>query len=388
MKPAYPITAYSISNALGTNSEAVYRGLHAGMSGLGPCPYPLPFETAVGMLPEAPPPLPSVLSGYDSRQGRIVWQLLNALEKPLTQAIRRWGVDRIGIVLGTSSAGNDSTEQAYREYLQTGSPPPGFVYGRHIPHALIDVARARFGFTGPGWVISTACSSSAKVFGSAQRLITRGVCDAVIAGGVDTLCQLTLRGFKSLSLLSIRGCRPFAADRDGTSLGEGGALLLVEREGDGPARLVGVGETSDAYHMTSPHPEGLGAVAAMREALAQAGLTPDDVDYINAHATATMHNDAAESKAIASVFGDRVPVAGTKGYTGHTLGAAGALEAVFSVMAIEHGWIPKTVGAEPIDPAAHIQVTTARIEKKCRHVISNSFAFGGNNACVAFGAPA
>src|SRR6185312_420407 len=235
---------------------------------------------------------------------------------------------------------------------QHGVSPDGFVFERHIPHALVDVARARFNLTGPGWVISTACSSSAKVFGSAQRLITQGVCDAVIAGGVDTLCELTLRGFQSLSLLSVRPCRPFATDRDGTSLGEGGALLLVERDGDAPAWLLGVGETSDAYHMTSPHPEGLGAIAAMNQALEQAGRTVTDVDYINAHGTATRMNDSSESKAIAAVFGDRVPVSSTKGFTGHLLGAAGAIEAVFAIQSVVNGWLPANLGADPVDPEA------------------------------------
>jgi 3-oxoacyl-[acyl-carrier-protein] synthase-1 len=390
MAKGIPITAYVIRNALGDNADAVFAALRAGHSGVRvrAASLDLPFEVPVGFLLTEPPALPVQLAHFDSRPARLLWMLVDSIAGPVERALARWGKDRVAFILGTSAAGSSETQVAYRSYMATGHAPAGFDYDDHVPRALLDVGRARFGFTGPSYVVSTACSSSAKVFGVAQRLLKGGICDAALVGGVDTLCQLTVRGFQSLSLLSKNGCRPFAQDRDGTSLGEGGALLLLERDGDGPAQLLGVGESQDAFHMTAPHPEGLGAIAAMRLALEQAGLAPLDVDYANAHGTATLQNDAAEALAFHTLFADRVPVSSTKGFTGHTLGAGGATEAVFSIMAIQHGWIPPNLGAGVIDPAFRIQVAREPLHRRCRVVLSNSFAFGGNNASVIFGAAA
>jgi 3-oxoacyl-[acyl-carrier-protein] synthase-1 len=386
MQPAYPITAYTLCNALGMTTDEVRAALSAGRSGLTPCSLDVPFETACGALPGVLEGLPASLSEFDTRQARIVHHLLTGLQHSIRAARKRWGADRVAIVLGTSTAGIEETERAYGVYKQSGQTPAGYDFARkHAPHAMIDLVRLETGVGGPGLIVSTACSSSAKVFGTAQRLLRAGVADAVLVGGIDTLCQITLRGFKSLALLAKSACRPFGEGRDGISIGEGGALLLLEREGDGPARLLGIGETSDAHHMTAPHPEGLGAIAAMTQALEGAGLSAKDVDHVNAHGTATQLNDAAESLAIANLLGTEVPVVSTKGYTGHMLGAAGATEAVFSIFAIEHGWIPASLGADPIDPAIRVHVNRARREQRSRVVLSNSFAFGGNNACVAFG---
>jgi 3-oxoacyl-[acyl-carrier-protein] synthase-1 len=383
---AFPITAYTLCNALGLTTEEVLRSLKAGETGLRPYAG-LPFEASAGALPDVLPALPEPLGAFETLQTRMLGHLLRDLAKPLAAARARWGADRVGIALGTSTAGIDESELAHAFYRRHGKLPERYDFARqHPPDAMIEVVRALTGLGGPGLVVSTACSSSAKVFGVARRWLRSGVCDAVLVGGVDTLCQVTLRGFKSLALLSPRPCRPFAADRDGISIGEGGALLLLEREGDGAARLLGVGETSDAHHMTAPHPAGLGAVAAMTEALDQAGLAAGDVDHVNAHGTATPLNDAAEGLAIAALFGDRVPVASTKAYTGHMLGAAGATEAVFSVAAIAQGWLPASLGAENLDPALPIQIVRERMERPIRVVLSNSFAFGGSNACVALGA--
>jgi 3-oxoacyl-[acyl-carrier-protein] synthase-1 len=236
-------------------------------------------------------------------------------------------------------------------------------------------------------MISTACTSGAKPLGSAWRLITAGVLDAAIVGGVDTLCTMTLHGFESLQALDRGPCRPFHRDRLGISIGEGGALLLLERDGDGRVRLESVGETSDAYHISAPHPEGHGAEAAMRQALAFAGRRPDDVDHINAHGTGTKLNDTAEAKAIGRVFSRPIPVVSTKCYTGHTLAAAGAIESVFAAMAIEEGWIPPALQAEPLDPDVQLNVPTQRTTGSFKTVLSNSFAFGGNNVSVLLGAP-
>jgi 3-oxoacyl-[acyl-carrier-protein] synthase-1 len=233
--------------------------------------------------------------------------------------------------------------------------------------------------------VSTACSASAKALGCGQRMIAAGVADAVLVGGVDGLCLTTLFGFHSLEILSASRCRPFCTERNGITIGEGAAYLLLERTGDARAFLLGVGESSDAYQMAAPHPEGQGALGAMREALDRAQARPDEIDYINAHSPGTRLNDLSEGHAVRTLFGDRVPIASTKGYTGHLLGAAGATEAVFSIVALEEGWIPRSLGADPADSALGIDIVTARRVRPCRKVLSNSFAFGGSNVSLLFG---
>lgn len=386
--PSFPITAYALCNALGSSTADVLGALRRGESGLRGCPLELPFEAVCGSLPKLLPKLPPLMDDFDTREARVLMVLLRELEKPLAAARNRWGTSRMGVVLGTSTAGLEETERAYADFRRCGQPPLSYRFeSQHLPDALLAIVRRVEGLLGPGVVVSTACSSSAKVLGVARRWLKLGICDAVLAGGVDTLCQTTLRGFKSLALLSSGPCRPFAIDRDGVSIGEGGALLLLEREGEGPVSLLGVGETSDAYHMTAPQPEGLGALAAMEEALRAAHLGPGDVDHINAHGTATRLNDAAEGEAIARLFGDRVPVASTKGYTGHLLGAAGATEAAFAAASIEHQFIPRSLGSERADPSLRIQIAQRRVDQRVQIVLSNSFAFGGSNACVVLGGP-
>jgi 3-oxoacyl-[acyl-carrier-protein] synthase-1 len=236
-------------------------------------------------------------------------------------------------------------------------------------------------------VVSTACSSSGKVLASARRLIAAGVADAVVVGGVDTLAETTLHGFHALGVLSAEPCRPFDVDRAGMNIGEGGAMLLVERDGEAVASLLGVGASSDASHMSTPHPRGLGARMAMEGALREAGAQVSEVDYINAHGTGTKLNDVAEARAISELFGGEVPVVSTKGFTGHLLGAAGATEAVFCVVAIAQSWIPANLGAEKIDPDVCVAVNRKRRDNPCRRVLSNSFGFGGSNVSVLMGAP-
>lgn len=243
------------------------------------------------------------------------------------------------------------------------------------------------GVTGPVYVVSTACSSSGKVAASAARLIRMGLVDAVLIGGIDSLTRMTIQGFHSLGILSGTSCRPFGAERDGINIGEGAALLLVEREApDARVVLLGVGESADAYRMSSPEPTGRGAREAMERALAQAGLGAGDLDHINAHGTATQLNDAAESLAIHALFGASVPVTSTKGYTGHLLGGAGGTEMVFAIHAILGGRLPATLGAAPLDPEVAIDVVTEARELRVRTVLSNSFAFGGSNVSVVVGA--
>jgi 3-oxoacyl-[acyl-carrier-protein] synthase-1 len=383
----YTVVAYSVGNALGASTGDVASALEAGRSGLAPCRLDLPFETATGAMPDALPGLPQALAAWDSRVSRIAAHVFQGLAAQVERAISRWGADRVAVVVGTSTGGILETEHALGELAMCGRLPAGFDLNRqHAFHGLLEVVRGLAGAHGPAWVVSTACSSSAKVFSSARRLLRTGTADAVLVGGADSLCLTTLRGFGSLQALSPRPCRPFAAERDGTSIGEGAAFMLLERQADGPARLLGVGESSDAHHMSHPHPEGLGAQAAIAEALAQAGLDGDGVDYVNAHGTATPANDAIEARAIQRVVGTTAAVASTKGYTGHLLGAAGITEAVFAVMAIERSFVPESLGAAPLDPAVDVDVVRAGRHMPVRHVLSNSFAFGGSNASVVFGA--
>ncbi len=390
MKPAglLPITGYSICNALGPDRAAVLDSLRAGRRGLGEVPFALPFRTVVGAVRTELPELPVELAAWSNRPTRLAQTLVDQLEGPLARARARWRPERIGIVLGTSTSGADATERAFATFIKHGALPESYEFHKqHTFGALVDVVARLTGITGPAWVVSSTCTSSAKPFGSARRLIHAGVLDAVLVGGIDTLCSMTVLGFNALGALSSNPCKPFSSERDGINVGEGGALLLVERQGEGPALLEGVGESSDAYHISAPHPEGLGAAIAMQRALDDAGMTAADVDHINAHGTGTRLNDTAEAKAIFSVFGSTVPVASTKGLTGHMLGAGGATECVLSIMSIEAGLIPASVGAEPLDPELRIDVAVAPRHGPLRRVLSNSFAFGGSNASVLVRAP-
>jgi 3-oxoacyl-[acyl-carrier-protein] synthase-1 len=271
-----------------------------------------------------------------------------------------------------------------------GSLPADFDYRRtHNTFSVAEFARARFALEGPCTAISTACSSSAKAFASAARFIEAGVIDAALVGGVDTLCLTTLYGFSSLELLSTQPSRPYDVDRDGISIGEAAAFILLERTGAeghaGGVWLLGTGESSDAYHMSAPHPEGLGARMSMQAALDAAGLEARSIDYLNLHGTGTPSNDASEDKAVTALFGDRVPCSSTKGMTGHTLGAAGAVEAIISTLAITDSIVPGSAGTRRIDPALKAGYALQPSRKPVTHVMSNSFGFGGSNCSLVFG---
>ncbi len=387
MPPPLPITSYATCSALGDTRDQTLRALLDGRSGLRAPSMALPFATAVGEIPGDFTALPPELAAWDTRLARLVAHLLQGLAPDLARARQRWGDRRIGLFLGTSNAGILQTEAAHAAWVATGTVPVDFDFARqHAYDGILTVARRLTGIAGPGYVVSSACSSSAKVLAVAARLIHAGVIDAALVGGADTLCQTTLRGFHGLGVLSASVCRPFGAGRAGINIGEGGALLLIERQGQARALLLGVGESSDAHHMSAPHPQGHGARLAMQRALELAGLPGQAVDHVNAHGTGTLLNDAAEGLAIADLLGTEVPVISTKGYTGHLLGAAGALEAVLAILALEAGVIPASLGADPLDPLLTIRVPTSTLRQPCRAVLSNSFAFGGNNASVLLGA--
>lgn len=400
MPRGIPITAYSACNGLGQSTAEVLDALFAGRRGLSEAGPELGVATWVGELPGELPALDPKLAAYESRQARVAQLATVPLLPALERAKLRWGADRVALILGTSTAGIAESERAWVVHRDTGALPEGFALERqHALYATVEVVRALSGVRGPGYVVSTACSSSGKVFASARRLIAAGIVDAALVGGVDSLCQLTVRGFASLEVLSAEPCRPFSSERRGINIGEGAALLLLERsrpglEGTG-VELLGVGESADAHHMTAPHPEGLGARTAMARALAAGGVEAAEVDQINVHGTGTIKNDATESRAMRELFGrgeDRalpseLAVVATKGYTGHMLGAAGATEAVFVAASIERGELPASVGADPLDPELGVEIESAVSRRRAsRRVLSNSLAFGGSNVSVLLGA--
>jgi 3-oxoacyl-[acyl-carrier-protein] synthase I len=381
-----PLCDYSLCCALGADLESARAQLFAAQSGLRPAPFELPFATPCGVVdaPLRAPPLH--LQAFDTRQARLALAALEPLRPRIAGAVQRWGGARVGLVLGSSNAGLDTTERVHAEHLRTGVVRDAYsLRTQHAFSAVLDLIRALTGIEGPAQFVSTACSSSGKAFASAQRLCAAGLVDAVLVGGVDALCEMTVRGFRSLGVLAERPCRPFGAGRPGINIGEGAALFLFERDAESELALLGCGESADAHHMTAPDPDGQGAELAMREALAVAGLAPTEIDLVNAHGTGTALGDASEAAAIARVFDGGVPVVSTKGYTGHALGAAGALEAALSLLTLEHGLLPEGLGASPVDPALPISVVQRRREGVFKRVLSNSFAFGGSNVSVIFG---
>lgn len=389
------LSAYTMSSCLGRGLEPTRAALAAARSGLTPCRFETAaLDTYVGEIPDVDSQaMPAGLEGFDCRNNRAaeIGLTQDGFADAVEEAVRRHGRERIGVFLGTSTAGILQAELAYRRRdPASGTLPADFDYRRtHNTFSVAEYTRTRFGLLGPCAAISTACSSSAKAFASAARFIEAGVVDAAIVGGVDTLCLTTLYGFDSLELLSARPCRPYDIDRDGISIGEGAAFFLVERAPpqvrEDAVWLLGAGESCDAYHMSAPHPEGLGARMAMESALASAGLDAAAIDYVNLHGTGTPSNDAAEDKAVHALFGDRVPCNSTKGMTGHTLGAAGAVEAIVSTLAILDGLVPGSPGAYTLDPALRARYQVAGRRMPVARVMSNSFGFGGTNCSLVFG---
>ncbi|MBK9235624.1 MAG: beta-ketoacyl-[acyl-carrier-protein] synthase family protein [Rhodoferax sp.] len=329
------------------------------------------------------------LRAFDCRNNRLAqW----ALEQDdfcdaVRAAAERYGVTRVGVFLGTSTSGILSSELAYRHRdPATGALPADHDYQHtHNSFSLADFVRHYYMLRGPAHVVSTACSSSAKAFGSAQRMISCGLIEAAIVGGVDSLCLTTLYGFNSLQLVSAQPCKPFDTSRDGISMGEGAGFALVERATHalaGDIVLSGIGESSDAHHMSSPHPEGLGARLAMQAALRMAGLQASDIDYINLHGTSTPSNDAAEDKGVSALFGTNTPCSSTKGHTGHTLGAAGGIEAIICALALRHDFAPAGVGTQEVDPRLTSRYLLGNLDQPMHHVLSNSFGFGGSNCSL------
>ena len=389
------LSHFTATTCLGRGLAPTLAALRATRGGLSRCDFDTAtIPTWIGRIAGVEEVvLPAELQRFDCRNHRVAQLGLHTdgFSEAVAAARQRYGAERIGVFLGTSTSGIYETEVAYRHRDPvTGALPPALNYfNTHTPYSLADFVRHALGLTGPAAVVSTACSSSAKVFASAQRMIELGVIDAALVGGVDSLCLTTLYGFTSLELTSPEPCRPYDAARQGISIGEGAAFILLERAPAAPAPgqvlLLGAGESSDAHHMSSPHPDGLGAQAAMAQAMARAGVGAAEIDYINCHGTATPSNDSAEGRAIAALFGRSVPCSSTKGATGHTLGAAGGVEAVISALALQHGLIPGSVGTERLDPALDVDYVFTSRAQKLRRVLSNSFGFGGSNCSLVFG---
>jgi 3-oxoacyl-[acyl-carrier-protein] synthase-1 len=389
---ALALTSFTATSALGHGLDATLAGLRAQRSGLAPCRFEtVALETCVGEVPGVDAVrLPRGLSEFDCRNNRLAWLAMAAdgFAAAVATCSARHGAHRIGVFLGTSTSGIHETEIAYRHrHPESGALPEGFRYrGAHNTFSLAAFTQRALELAGPAVVISCACSSSAKVFASARRAIEAGLIDAAVVGGVDSLCLTTLYGFHSLQLVARTPCRPFDVGRDGISIGEAAAFALLERAGDGvdsdAVLLLGTGESSDAYHMSTPPPDGRGASAAMRQALAAARLGPGDIDYINFHGTGTPTNDAAEGLAVASVLGEDVPGSSTKGATGHTLGAAGALEAVICALALRSGLMPAGVNTTHVDPTLPVSYLRESRNARLARVMSNSFGFGGSNCTL------
>jgi len=395
LKPLFA-TSLSLVSALGHGTGPAMEALRAGSGGLRRNDFlDSRLDTWIGRVEglEAETAGRRVEDIPDYRIQRVAEAALNAdgFSEAVARAREAHGADRIGVFLGTSSAGMLQGELAYRAREAASSALPSISYrdsfNMYAPAAYV---RARLGLKGATSVVSTACSSSAKVFAAASRAIEAGLCDAAVVGGIETLCFTTLHGFASLELLSREPCRPCDAERAGISLGEGAALVLLEKKDSSGERLalLGYGESADAHHMSTPHPEGLGAALAMRSALERAGLAAEDLGYINLHGTGTRNNDAAEDAAVHSVAQDRVPCSATKGWTGHTLGAAGGIEAVITLLALRHGFAPGTLNTRRLDPALRTQVLLEGRPLPLEHAMSNSFGFGGSNCSLVFGRPA
>ncbi len=390
------ISAYTTSNAAGIGNVATARALREGRSGLAPnnldwAPLPCWIGRIPGIDTDSPLEFPVTLREYDCRNNRLA---LMALEQDgfvaaVADARRRFGPDRVGVFLGTSTSGILSTEIAYQHRdPQHGRLPADYRYETtHNLDATTEFVRRVLGLTGPAMTISTACSSSAKVFCLAERFIRLGIIDAAVVGGVDSLCHTTLYGFSALQLVAPDVCRPFDVARRGLSIGEAGGFAMLERSdaSDAAMHLLGYGETSDAHHMSTPHPQGDGARGAMQEALVRAGLSPADIDYVNLHGTATPANDRAEGHAMYDVFGDATACSSTKGITGHALGAAGITEAAIALLAIEHQFMPGSPTTENVDPETRCAFLLAGRPARVERVMSNSFGFGGSNCALLFG---
>ncbi len=394
MKPLL-LTHFTATSCIGRGLQQTLEALRQGRRTLKHCNFEtVDLNTFIGEVEGVDDvKLVASMADYNCRNNRLAQLGLeqDGFNDAVNIAADKYGRDRIGVFIGTSTSGILETEIAFRQRdPETRALPEDFIYSKtQNTYSVADFTRHYFALTGPAVVVSSACSSSAKVFSVARRMIEAGLIDAAVVGGVDTLCLTTLYGFNSLGLLSTEACRPYDTERDGISIGEAAAFALLERPSSNlspqSVLLLGIGESSDAYHMSSPHPEGLGARMAMQQALQSACLNSTDIDYINLHGTATPSNDAAEEKAVSAVFGNDIPCNSSKGATGHTLGAAGAVEAVICALALQNGFIPGGLNTQVVDPLLNLNYQLENLNQPLKRVMSNSFGFGGTNCSLIFG---
>lgn len=376
------LNAMAMVSAMGACPRTAYQQLMDGAPELTTShPYSPGFSLPLGLFTGDLPTIELSESHWHSRNNQLALLALEQIRPQVEAAIARFKSHRIGVVIGTSTSGISDSEADLRHRASTGNLPQAFDYRQQEMGAAAAYLAEELGVCGPVFGISTACSSGAKALASARRLLRAGVCDAVIAGGVDTLCHLTVQGFSALEAVSDDQCLPFSRNRKGINIGEGAGLFLVSSE-PGDIELAGVGESSDAHHISAPDPSGSGAVSCMQAALADAGIKPDAVEYVNLHGTATALNDQMEARALAQVFGEAgVACSSTKPFTGHTLGAAGAIEAAICWLALQQGGAPRHVWDEQADPdlPALNLITPDQPVTELTYALSNSFAFGGNN---------
>ena len=389
------ISAYTAVSALGDGKGAMSAAIAEQRSGLAPLgphdfgigPLAEPLETWVGRVDGLDRALPAPWSHWDCRNNRLAWRGLQAdgFAASVAAAVRRHGADRVALVLGSSTASIGATEDAYRLLDASGVfPPQPDNPALHTLHSLTGFVQEALGLQGLSLTISTACSSSAKAFAAAERWMRLGLADAVVVGGVDSLCSTVLFGFHSLQLVSPEPCRPFDVGRRGISIGEAAGFALLERGTDG-LLLLGHGESSDAHHLSAPDPAGTGAEAALDLALARAGLGTTDIDHVHLHGTATPKNDEVEARLLVRRFAPGIPASATKGMTGHTLGAAGVLGAAFGLLALETGTLPGTAHTRNPMPELSGRLLRGPVQRPVRCVVSHAFAFGGSNAALIFG---
>lgn len=375
-------------SALGRGAQAREQLFAAQPGGVAPTERFTPGRSLhLGCVAEAMPSLEHKPVTQRSRSNALLMAVLPDLRAAIDSAIARWGPARVAVVLGVSAAGLQEGEAAARMHRARSRWPAGYDYAQQEMGNAAAFVASELGTSGPAHCISTACSSGAKALASAARLLRAGLADAVVAGGVDALSRFTIAGFSALESVSAERCNPLSVHRKGINIGEGAALFLMTREA-GPVRLAGWGESSDAHHMSAPEPTGRGALAAMTQALARAKVDADTIDYVNLHGTATPHNDAMESLAVAQLLGPDIAVSSTKPLTGHTLAAAGAIEAAIAWHTLvdnasgrlpPHWW---DSAVDPQLPALRVARPGEALGRRPRHVLSNSFAFGGNNASL------
>jgi 3-oxoacyl-[acyl-carrier-protein] synthase-1 len=387
------VGCYTSTSAAGTGLAVLHDSIVARRTGLKPNDLEnCDLDTWIGRVDglEAVE-LPRKHAHLASRNNQLIWLGLqqDGFLQALGELRARAGAGRVGVIMGTSTSSIERTERAYGALSTDGRIAGEYrqpeVHNLHSPGLF---TAAVTGIDGPAMTISTACSSSAKVFASAARWIRHGIVDAVLVGGADSLCMNILYGFNSLELLSASLCRPSDRNRDGINIGEGCGFALVARPEllpDAQVSLLGYGESVDAYHMSHPHPEGNGALLAMHRALERAALAPEKVDYINLHGTASQANDRIESQALAQVFSSHTLASSSKAWTGHALGAAGIVDAVIALEALRHDLVPGTLNCEEQEEDMPFPVITDNVERPVHYVMSNSFGFGGNNAALVFG---